>query len=574
VRIVSAITRPFAAAGMAASMGAAMLFNRTRSGTIYLARTRIDYASEIGDPATNSIVGAVVGWIARNLPEAPIRLVHEDTTEIAFTPSATGPGAMLRLLRRPNEYYSGTLLWRATLVDYYCRGNGYWLKGRTPSGRVNALWWVPANMMEPRWPEDRTDVFIGWYEYKVDGVSYAVNPEDVIHFRFGIDPANVRKGVPPLRSLSREIFTDEEAANFTASLLRNLGVPGVVIAPANTTGPSGKQDPEAVKTKFMEKFGGDRRGEPLVMTAPTDVKVLSFAPKDMELAALRRIPEERISAVLGVPAGVAQLGAGLDRNTFTNYGEGNVAAYTQGVIPTQGDLAAVLDMSLLPEFAGGRDLETTDVWFDWTKVPAMQAAAEGVWKRFEGAATKGLVRRSQFKRAVGLPVEPEDEVYILPNNYAVLEAGADPLRLAAEAPAPRLLPAPERSAETFPALLASAELEPDPRDLALETMGAALRSMAERTSSHQIDVHVPAAQVAVPIDVHVPKQAAPRVAVTTPAAAAPVINFAPIIEAAAPSTEPQVMRIVEMPPRVTRREVVRRTRDGSIEETQDLEQDA
>lgn len=426
MKIVSAIAAPFVAIGAAVSAGAALVFNRGKQGVAYLARTRIDYAREIGDPAANSIVGAVVGWIARNLPEAPVRLVREGTTEVVFEPSATGPGAMLRLLENPNPYHSGPLLWMATLVDYKCQGNAYWFKTRAPSGRVTGLWWIPESMVEPGWPEDDPTVYIGWYVYTVDGIPYRVRPEDVIHFRHGIDPRNTRKGISPLRSLSREIFTDEEAANFTASLLRNLGVPGVVIAPANTTGPTGKQDPEMVKTKFMEKFGGDRRGEPLVLTAPTDVKVLSFAPKDMELAALRRIPEERISAVLGVPAGVAQLGAGLDRNTFTNYGEGNVAAYTQGVIPTQRLLAADLELQLLPEFTDGEELASTDVWFDWTRVAAMTAMADGVWRRYESAATKGLVTRAAFKRATGQHVEPGDDVYVMPNNYVQVPEAAEP----------------------------------------------------------------------------------------------------------------------------------------------------
>lgn len=447
MRIVSAIAAPFVAMGAAVSLGASMVFNRARAGTVYLARTRIDYRSEIGDPATNSIVGAVVGWIARNLPEAPIRIVVEDTTDIAFPSGPTGPGAMLRLLKTPNPHYSGSALWRATLVDYYCRGRSYWIKTRAPSGRVNGLWWVPASMMRARWPEDDPTVFIGWYDYTIDGVVYTVRPEDVVHFRYGIDPGNVREGISPLVSLSREIFTDEEAANFSASLLRNLGVPGVVIAPANTTGPTGRQDPDDVKQKFMAKFGGDRRGEPLVMTAPTDVKVLSFNPQEMDLKTLRRVPEERISAVLGVPAGVAQLGAGLDRNTFTNYGEGNVAAYTQGVIPTQKDLAATLEQGLLPEFASAEQLAGVDVWFDWTKTSAMSGHADAVWKRTSDAATKGLLRRSDFKRANGIPTLPGDDVYVMPGTWIAVPAGEEPTpQITVERVPPRLLPAPREDA--------------------------------------------------------------------------------------------------------------------------------
>jgi phage portal protein BeeE len=361
-----------------------------------------------------------------------VRIVKEGTREVAYLPAPTGPGAMLRLLERPNRYYSGPLLWMATIVDFI-RGDAYWLKERVPntpgnpmSGRVVRLWWLPRWMVEPAWPEDDPKVFISHYRYTVDGIAYRIEERDIVHFRNGMSPANMRKGVDRLAPLFREIFTDEEAANFTASVLRNLGVPGVVIAPANTTGGSvGRSDPEAVKQKFKDTFGADRRGEPLVLTAPTDVKVLSWSPQEMDLKSLRRIPEERISANLGVPAGVAQLGAGLDRNTFTNYGEANGAAYTQGVIPLQRLIAAELEVQLLSEFAD-LEREALDVWFDYTAVAAMQAAAAALWKQLESAATKGLVMRSDFKRGVGLPVEPTDDVYVVPNNFLFVPGGGVP----------------------------------------------------------------------------------------------------------------------------------------------------
>ena len=67
----------------------------------------------------------------------------------------------------------------------------------------------------------------------------------------GIDPNNTRKGLSPLASLYREIFTDDEAANMTASLMRNIGVPGVVLSPANTSGPTGRfKDPEEMKARL------------------------------------------------------------------------------------------------------------------------------------------------------------------------------------------------------------------------------------------------------------------------------------------------------------------------------------
>jgi HK97 family phage portal protein len=436
---LSAITEPIAAAAKATgrfAMGAIAAADRTISGAVYgvrsgwtvlMNRTRFDYKAEVGDPATNSIVGAVIGWIARNFPEAPVRIVKEGTTEIAYMPSIAGPGAMLRLLERPNRHYSGPLQWTATLVDWIVHGNAYWFKVRIPDGpfkgRVRELWWLPANMVEPRWPEDDNRVFISHYEYRVDGVGYRIESQDIVHFRNGLDPRNTRKGLSKLNSLLREIFTDDEAANFTASLLRNLGVPGVIIAPANTTaGQRVTTDADGIKTKFKESFGGDKRGEPMVLTAPSEIKVLSFNPQEMDLKSLRRIPEERVSGVLGVPAMVAQLGAGLERSSFTNYSEANAAAYTQGVIPDQRLFAADLEVQLLPEFAD-LEREALDIWFDWTKVSAMQWAIAQLWKTHESAATKGLITRADFKRATGQIVTDQDNVYVMPNNFVVVPVG-------------------------------------------------------------------------------------------------------------------------------------------------------
>lgn len=395
--------------------------------SLLLGRTNINYASAVGDPSKNSIVIAVVGWIARNFPEAPIRIrrFNPDGSAETIMPGPTGPGFMLRLLERPNPYFSGVLQWMATIIDLFCTGNGYWLKVRDPRyDRVVELWWVSSRMLRPAWPEDGSEFIAGYY-YKVDGRDYWVEKRDVIHFRDGIDPLNPRLGLSKLASLFREIYTDDEAANFSAVLLTNLGVPGVVLAPSNTGGGAVRADPETVKTAFMEKFGGDRRGEPLVLTSPTDVKVLSFSPEQMNLKELRRLPEERITAVLGISAIVAGLGAGLDRSTFTNFGEARLAAYQEAIVPLQRLLAAELEVQLLTDFAD-LDVDPLDIDFDISKASAMQAALDAIWKRMESAATKGLVTRAAFKQATGQPVTAEDDVYILPSNYMILPVADAP----------------------------------------------------------------------------------------------------------------------------------------------------
>lgn len=439
---IGAIAGPLYATGRATRTMTSILFTRGRHGwQPFLNRTRIDYRAELGDPATNSAVGSVVGWIARNFPEAPVRIRRESAPDEKIVRSRTGPGAMLHLLEKPNRYFSAVTMWAATIVDWV-QGDAYWIKVRNDADRVVELWWTPARHVEPRWPDDDPSVFISHYEVSIDGQPYRVEVENMVHFRNGIDPDNTRKGRGPLNDLLREIFTDDEAANFTASLLKNLGVPGVVIAPANTTGRSLEANPEAVKQQFMDKFGGDKRGEPLVLSAPTDVKVLSFNPQQMELRELRRIPEERISARLGIPAGVAGLGAGLDRNTFTNYGEAKKAAYTEGIVPAHRSIAAELEVQLLVDFVGEEALDDYDVTFDTSVVAAMQEAQAAIDQRAQSAAGRGLITRADYKKAIGKEPAKDgsDDVYLIPNNIVVVEATGPSPRVLVNAPARPALP--------------------------------------------------------------------------------------------------------------------------------------
>ena len=50
---------------------------------------------------------------------------------------------------------------------------------------------------------------------------------------------------------------------------------------------------------YMAKFGGGKKGEPLVLQGDM-TQSFQFSPEEMQFRNLRGIPEERITAVLGV----------------------------------------------------------------------------------------------------------------------------------------------------------------------------------------------------------------------------------------------------------------------------------
>ena len=356
-----------------------------------------------GAADSNSIVLAVVGWVARTFPEAPLR---------AYTRTPEGDEVVFDhdlelLVEQPNEFYAGPLLWMATLADYFLDGNAYWLKVRNGRTKVAELWWLPARFLEPRW-DSETD-YISHYDYRPGGETLRLEREDVVHFRYGLDPDQPRKGKSPLACVLSEVLTDAEAAQYTQAILHNLGVPGVILSPDESQSLT-DEELEGIKAKFTERFTGTHRGEPLVLTAKTKVDKLSFSPTELNLRELRKLPEERITAVFGLPAIVAGLGAGLDRSTFANMKEAREAAYELLVIPLQRSIAAEVQLQLLPDFsgrAGGRS--RLRCAFDTSNVRVLQEDQDALVSRLAVAVASSLMTPNEARSKIGLPPAADDQ---------------------------------------------------------------------------------------------------------------------------------------------------------------------
>jgi hypothetical protein len=211
-----------------------------------------------------------------------------------------------------------------------------------------------------------------------------------------------------------------------------------------------------VKKDVSEKFSGDRRGEAIVMTGPTEIHQFGFSPEQLVLKDLRRIPEERVTAVLGVPAIVAGLGAGLDRSTFTNMGEARAAAYESGLIPMQRILAEDIRFQLLNEFE-----PDPFVWrfgFDLTKVRVLQEDLYRQAQRWDLMVRGGWAQVSEGRRGMGLDVDDQrDHVFLRPLNVEAV-AASDGVQIPQTVGAQAALQASERMLELEASVETSKEL--------------------------------------------------------------------------------------------------------------------
>lgn len=371
-------------------------------------RSAIDYEAEVGDPMQNTIVAACMGWLSDAWPEAPpiTVTISEDGEEKKVKHAAKD------LLLTPNPWYGDRQLWAATLSDLKLEGNAYWHVIKDGTGAPVALYWLPTGLVEPRWNPNDPGTFITHYEYTPDGQSHNLRTDEIIHFREGFDPENIRKGRARFKSCLSEVFGDNEASRYVSTMLRNMGMAGIILSPKPQDAAKGislnKEEAQAIADSYKFKTQGDKRGEAIMLNVPMDVHELGGGLSKMETREIRRIPEERICAVFKIPPGVVKLGAGLDRNTFSNANTEQEQAWHNCIIPLHGQISDVLDQQLLPLFG---DPKGVTVRFDTAKVNALQEDQDAKVNRIALLWNSDLIKRNAALEAIGYKPEADDDVY-------------------------------------------------------------------------------------------------------------------------------------------------------------------
>ena len=378
---------------------------------------------EMGDGLGNSAVVACINVLATSFAEAPLKIYQK--TENGKQEVINHPMEML--MARPNEFISGSVLSHYLVTSLSAHGDAFLLKVKNNQGDVVQLVPLMPSYVKVRGNERE---LITHYEYFAVSKKNAFQEEyvelpreNVVHIRQGMDPDDHRRGFSPLRSVMRELAGDEAAGQFAVALLHNMAVPGVILSPKDDTmgGPS-REEAEAIAQAFKSKFSGANRGAPMIMTGAMDVDVLSFTPEQLNLKALRRLPEERVSSVLGVPAILAGLGAGLDAATYNNTKELREFFTEQKMIPMWSAVAAELTHQLLHTDFEDNNFNYS-AGYDLDMVRALQGDRNDLVKTMNSGVQGGFVTIGEARRSLGLESDDSHNVYLRPLNMNAVAEG-------------------------------------------------------------------------------------------------------------------------------------------------------
>lgn len=331
--------------------------------------SQYDYRREVGIAWENSVVLMGINWMFESFSEAPL-IIQERKSDGSWSTLLDHPA--LELIQNPTTVplYDENTINAGMVLSRIVDGNAYWYVDVSAGKKPVGLYYMPHYMVTPRWGVGGGS-YIDYYEYKPDGKSIKIEPEQVVHFRTGIDPLNTRKGLSKLGAAVREICTINETSTASAAMMRNFGIPGMMVSPKPGTAIDQVFDNETEKKlrRLAEtKISGERRGEPIVWPIPVDVTQLGFAPDKLAFDKVFSLAASVVCGSMNIDPMV--LGLPSTNKTYANFEEANRAAYRQCMVPLWRQSATSLTRQLLhPWYDPQRRLR---FMFDLTQVKSIQ----------------------------------------------------------------------------------------------------------------------------------------------------------------------------------------------------------
>jgi len=346
----------------------------------------------------------------------------------------------LDLLRDPNPDYDYSDLMQYIGARLMLTGESFTWKWRDKGGMLRELWPLPTNMVEVAYAmltqeQSPASRLVAGYGVKQGGgkKNLPVAVEDMAYTRF-IDPAKTTGGIGPMQAAIRDYQLDIERSDYLVEMLTNLKVPGIKIKSASVLTPEMRQD---MRGYLHDTIGKGKRGNPIFIEGP-DVDMELLAPlKDLDWPGLTSLTETRICMAFGVPPILIGSRAGLDRSTYSNYGEARQSFYQETMIPFWRSLGAMLTRCLLRHEGEDR----LEVRFDTGEIDALQENATERAQRAEIGMRSGLMLRNEGRALLGLDEVDDGNVYLLPLSTVEVPARTA-AEMAAEAAQPEPAPAP------------------------------------------------------------------------------------------------------------------------------------
>ena len=365
----------------------------------------------------NAVVSACSTTLQLTFPEPPLVAGYEEDGR--FIPEYKHP--LNALLKRPNPDMGMAEFLQFVITYAPIGGDTYVWKQRNSSGRVIALWPFSDLQFAPIRGKSTEEGMVAYYEYDPgDGKKIPISKNDVIQWKWMIDPSNPHKGIGAIALSAREVDRDSEATSYIFALLKNNAVPPVVITLEPGDDPK-QEELDRMGQMWVQKHS---KGQPAFITANMKAEQMGFDLQKLAAETLADLPETRIAANFKVPPSVAGLNVGVKRS---DYGDtaARKAFTEQTLMALWRSFASEMLNGLMDEFNVPANFA---LQFDLRNVGALQEQKKDQWERVTLAFNRSMLTRAQALREVGLVPGANDDVYFVSLASEFVPAGQTVVR--------------------------------------------------------------------------------------------------------------------------------------------------
>ena len=235
-------------------------------------------------------------------------------------------------------------------------------------------------------------------EYRIDdgeGKPYPLKPAEFIHFKF-YNPLNIWRGISPIAAVRLGINIDQLAQAWSRLFYKNNARPDyALIAPEGLTPDERKE----YELSLTEGHTGGNAHRPIVLEkGVTDIKELSWAPKDMEWVAQREMSRDEIGGIFGIPDEIM----GYGHDTYENFQTAYQVLWLITLVP----LINFCDSVLTHHFRGLKLLQPGErIQADLSNVSALQKDFQGKVTQYQVLVSNAVPPNAAIE-ALGLPLRP------------------------------------------------------------------------------------------------------------------------------------------------------------------------
>ena len=327
---------------------------------------------------------------ADTLARVPLR-AHRITQEGESLPlSPLHP--LQRLLDRPNPYFTGDELIRATEIYLCLLGKAFWSL-ETINGHQE-IWPLRPDHLIPL-PGTGTTYIKGYIYHGLTG-DVAYLPEEIVQFQY-FNPLQDRTGLSPLAPLRLTADMAMDAIKYNRQTFKNGGIPDYLLFAEDTL-----TDPqvESFYKRWEARFSGpDKSHRPAIASGIKDMKSLAFSQREMEFIEGLRWSLEETSRVFGVPQPF--LGS-LREATLSNVQILELIFWRTTMIPETKMIQDKITNDALPKLGW----ENYGAAFDLSRIDVLTEQEEPRLRREAEYLDRGVITINEVRKARDLEPVP------------------------------------------------------------------------------------------------------------------------------------------------------------------------